>query len=176
MSEKIKLQLKAPLGELIPDREVTKAAILARITKSKYPTILVSIGDRSTERLNEFSVPHSLEIIDRIEERKSRTEIPFSASVEKILYAKNEAGTISSQALTSLASALAQIEEDPAIPIRLQIEGEEDLLTLPVLAFFPPETVILYGQPSQGLVIVHARGEPRKRAWDILAELGIHTL
>jgi GTP-dependent dephospho-CoA kinase len=170
------MQVKAPLGELIPDREVTKAAVLARIPKSKYPTILVSIGDRSTERLNEFSLPHSLEIIDRIEERKSRAEIPFSGSVEKILYAKNEAGTISSQALSALASALEQVEDDSAIPIRLEIEGEEDLLALPVIAFFPPETVVLYGQPRQGLVVVRAKGEPRKRAWDMLAELGIHSL
>jgi uncharacterized protein (UPF0218 family) len=175
--EKLRLQLKSPLGELIPDRLVSKAAILSRIpSKPKTRTIIVSIGDRSTERLVEFSIDHNLEILDQIEKRSSRSLVPFSGEVEKILFAKNEPGTISSEALTALVVSLEQIEEDPAIPIRIQIDGEEDLLTLPVLAYFPPETVVMYGQPGEGLVIVQARGEPRKRSWDILAELGIRSL
>lgn len=177
MPEKLRLQLKSPLGELIPDRLVTKAAILSRIpSKPKTRTIIVSIGDRSTERLVEFSIDHNLEILDQIEKRSSRSLVPFSGEVEKILFAKNEPGTISSEALTALVVSLGQIEEDPAIPIRIQIDGEEDLLTLPVLAYFPPETVVMYGQPGEGLVIVQAKGEPRKRSWDILAELGIRSL
>jgi GTP-dependent dephospho-CoA kinase len=175
--EVVRQRVKTPLGELIEDRFVTKEAISSRVPKkSARPTILVSVGDRSTERLVEFSIEHQLEIVDRVEKRNVRREIPFSGSVEKMLFAKNEPGTISAESLLALRTALDQIEEDPSLPIRIQIDGEEDLLTLPVLAYFPPETIVLYGQPGEGMVIVQAKGEPRMEAWDILADLGIRSL
>jgi GTP-dependent dephospho-CoA kinase len=173
--DEIRSLLKAPLGELILDRDVTKIALSSRLAAAGKDSIVVSIGDRSTERLLEYSISHNLEIVDRIEKRKIRPELPL-ASDQKLLRAKNDPGTISGEALAALSQSLGLIEKDLDAPVRIEIGGEEDLLTLPVLAFFPPETIVMYGQPNEGLVIVHARGEPRIRSWDILAELGIRSL
>ena len=40
------------------------------------------------------------------------------------------------------------------MPVRIIVQGEEDLLVLPVVLFAPANSVVLYGQPNEGLVIV----------------------
>ena len=42
------------------------------------------------------------------------------------------------------------------------VEGEEDLLTLPAIVESPDDAFVVYGQPSQGLVVVTATA-PKKR-------------
>jgi GTP-dependent dephospho-CoA kinase len=173
--ENIRADLKTPLGELIPDEKISHASILSKISRSgSEQKLVVSVGDRSTERLQEYAIPHNLEIIDHVEKRNRRGLIPFSGNLK--LSGHNEAGTISSQALALLSKSLNLIQEDSDALVRIEIMGEEDLLTLPVIAFFPPETVVAYGQPNEGIVIVMARGEPRKKSWDILAGIGIRSL
>jgi hypothetical protein len=44
----------------------------------------------------------------------------------------------------------------------LIIEGEEDLLTLPVIKFAPNDAFVVYGQPHVGLVLVKVTAEKRK--------------
>ena len=53
--------------------------------------------------------------------------------------------------------------------------GEEDLLTLPILAFFPEQTIVLYGQPNEGLVIVGAMGDAKDLARKTLSEMGVRS-
>ena len=53
------------------------------------------------------------------------------------------------------------------------VEGEEDLLTLLITAIFPINTMIFYGQPNKGLVIVKIDNYLRKYANKLLNEIGI---
>ena len=39
-------------------------------------------------------------------------------------------------------------------PIRLTVNGEEDLLVLPVCIHAPTNSIVMYGQPNKGLVLV----------------------
>jgi uncharacterized protein (UPF0218 family) len=43
------------------------------------------------------------------------------------------------------------------------VEGEEDLLVLPLMVVIPAGSVIIYGQPREGLVVVTVTEE--RRAW-----------
>ena len=53
-------------------------------------------------------------------------------------------------------------------PIRLTVNGEEDLLVLPVCIHAPENSVILYGQPNKGLVLVQITTEIRNKAQALL--------
>jgi hypothetical protein len=53
-------------------------------------------------------------------------------------------------------------------PIRLTVNGEEDLLVLPVCIHAPENSVILYGQPNKGLVLVQITAEIRNKAQALL--------
>ena len=53
-------------------------------------------------------------------------------------------------------------------PIRLTVNGEEDLLVLPVCIHAPKNSVVLYGQPNKGLVLVEITAEIRNKAQTLL--------
>jgi hypothetical protein len=52
--------------------------------------------------------------------------------------------------------------------VRIVVNGEEDLLVLPVAVYAPDNSVILYGQPNEGLVIVQVTEEVRNKASSIM--------
>jgi len=53
-------------------------------------------------------------------------------------------------------------------PVRIFVNGEEDLLVLPVCIHAPENAVVLYGQPNEGLVIVQITPEIRNRVQTLL--------
>ena len=53
-------------------------------------------------------------------------------------------------------------------PIRILVTGEEDLLVLPVCIHAPENSVVMYGQPNEGLVIVKINSEIRNKAQSLL--------
>ena len=58
-------------------------------------------------------------------------------------------------------------------PVRVIVEGEEDLLALPIFLLVPYGSIVLYGQPLKGIVIVKIDSKTRKRAKDLMESLGI---
>jgi GTP-dependent dephospho-CoA kinase len=57
--------------------------------------------------------------------------------------------------------------------VRVIVHGEEDLLTLPILILIPAGSVVLYGQPLKGIVIVNVDSKTRRTAKDLMDSLGI---
>ena len=77
--------------------------------------------------------------------------------------------------LAELNQCLNFILRNRQTTIRLVIDGEEVLLALPVIAFLPEDTVVFYGQPGEGMVVVNS-DESRQNAKRILEQLGIVSL
>lgn len=165
--------LKQPFGVLIPDSQVTREAIASKLVGRNK--IIVAVGDRTTERMRDLKVYSNLEIIDKVEKRQNRVEVIFNGPKERRLSAKNPAGTLTDDALDAVKKSLDLIKADPKKTVRIVIDGEEDLLTLTILAYYPEHTIVLYGQPDQGLVIVGAMGDARDLARKTLQEMGIRA-
>ena len=53
-------------------------------------------------------------------------------------------------------------------PIRILVDGEEDLLVLPTCILAPENYVIMYGQPNEGLVIVQITTQVREKVQKIV--------
>jgi hypothetical protein len=53
-------------------------------------------------------------------------------------------------------------------PVRIIVDGEEDLLVIPVCIYAPENSVVMYGQPNEGLVIVHITPEIQAKVQKIL--------
>jgi uncharacterized protein (UPF0218 family) len=172
ISAELREQLKHPLGRLIPDGIVRAEDLRSYFGDPQSTT--VCIGDRTTDRVHELGFSPSLEIVDSVE-RRTRREFPKLVDSDRvILHAPNPSGTISREALSALFQALSMITESKK-KARIEIDGEEDLLTLPVVAFFPDPTFALYGQPNEGLVIVSS-SDASKRSRAILGKMGINSL
>lgn len=169
-SPKLREALKFPLGILIKDEDISKDSLEPLLLGK----MIVCVGDRTTERVRELGFSPKLEIVDLVERRKPRIAPVWSGNVKDLIRVSNPAGSISSDSLASIRKALEEIQRDSARSLRLQVEGEEDLLVLPVLSLFPDDTVVLYGQPLEGLVVVSAT-DAREKALGYLQDMGISS-
>ena len=151
-------QLKTPLGILLPIGQDTKENIQKYLLDESY---IITVGDRTTEKMIEYGIIPSLQIIDGFEKRKQR-EFPKLGNASELMI-DNPAAEITLQSIEIIKKAF---EMTP--PIRLTVNGEEDLLVLPVCIHAPKNSVVLYGQPNKGLVLVKITTEIRNKAQTLL--------
>ena len=151
-------QLKIPLGILLPESQTDKINIQKHISENSY---VISVGDRTTEKMIDFGLIPSLQIIDGQEKREKREPPKLENTTELIV--ENPAAEITSQSMSVIKKAFVL---QP--PVRLFVTGEEDLLVLPVCVYAPENAVVLYGQPNEGLVIVKITSEIRNKAQTLL--------
>ena len=161
LPERLRDQLKKPFGILLPDSVATKENISKNIPKAAF---IITVGDATTDKMVEFDFNPSLQIVDSIEKRSKRN-LP-GGRVETILSCENPAGEITDESISTIRNALTLPP-----PVRIIVTGEEDLLVLPVAVYAPSNSVILYGQPNEGLVLVVMTEEVRNRARSIMSSM-----
>jgi uncharacterized protein (UPF0218 family) len=66
---------------------------------------------------------------------------------------ENPAGVITSIAYDHIRKICSKCNHGSS-PIAIVVDGEEDLLTLPVVKFAPLGSLVVYGQPCVGIVLV----------------------
>ncbi|MEW6605595.1 MAG: GTP-dependent dephospho-CoA kinase family protein [Thermoproteota archaeon] len=163
LSEKDAQLLKQPFGALIPDSQITKQKVASMLKGTKK---VITVGDATTERLVSFGMTPDIAIVDG-RERRSRRSYPPNYDAKELQCA-NSAGTISKEAVKILQDAL---KTKP--PVRVIVDGEEDLLALPLFMMSPVGSVVLYGQPLEGLVVVKITATKQKQAKDLMDRIGI---
>ena len=151
-------QLKIPLGLLLPENQTDKKNIQKYLSKNSY---IITVGDRTTKKMIEFGLIPSLQIIDGQEKREKKEPPKLANAIE--LTVQNPAAEITSQSIEMIKNALMM---QP--PVRLFVDGEEDLLVLPVCIYAPENAIVLYGQPNEGLVIVKITPEIRNKVQSLL--------
>lgn len=153
--------LKKPFGTLVIDREITKQKILSMLDNVEK---IITVGDATTERILSFGITPDIAVIDGVERRSLRDRsINYHA---KEVFCRNPAGMISEEALIVLQKAL-----EASSPIRIKVQGEEDLLALPLFAMAPKGSVVLYGQPLEGMVLVNVTEEKQNEAKDLMNKI-----
>ncbi len=151
--------MKIPLGLLLLESEVDKKNIQKHISVDSF---IITVGDRTTEKLIDFGLIPSLQIIDGQEKRIKR-EIPKSSDVSTTLTCNNPAAEITDQSIETIKKVFTS-----QTPVRITVNGEEDLLVIPVCIYAPENSVVMYGQPNEGLVIVTINQEIRNKAQKLL--------
>ena len=159
LPDNLRDQLKIPLGLLLLDKEVNKSNIQKHIAENSY---VITVGDRTTERMIDFGLFPSLQIIDGQEKRIKRN-IPKSFDVSTDLTCDNPAAEITTQSIETIKKAFTS-----QAPVRITVNGEEDLLVIPVCIYAPENSVVMYGQPNEGLVIVKITPEIRNKTQKLL--------
>lgn len=172
VSATIRNELKKPLGRLIPDAKVSRSTLISFFKDEDR--ITVCVGDRTTERVHELGFSPRLEIVDSVEKRVPRAPPTYDQKWQAISV-ENPPGAISYDALKALATCLEIMKGSRDARIRLNVIGEEDLLALPVIGFYPEQTVTFYGQPREGMVI-STGDKPRAKSRAILEQMGIFSL
>jgi len=154
LPDSLRDQMKIPLGDLIPESQVNKDIIQKTLQKNLY---LITVGDRTTEKMITYGLIPSLQIIDNYEKRVKREPTKNNITYTE-LECNNPAAEITPQSIDIIKKAFTS-----KTPVRLTVVGEEDLLVIPVCIYAPENSVVLYGQPNEGLVIVKVTPEIRNK-------------
>ncbi len=152
-------QMKIPLGILLPENKANKQNIEKYLSKNSY---IITVGDRTTEKMINFALTPSLQIIDNLEKRERR-ESPIQSNSTIELNVDNPPAEITSQSIDLIKKAFSMRP-----PVRINVTGEEDLLVLPVCIYAPKNAVVLYGQPNEGLVVVKITPEIKNKTQMLL--------
>ncbi len=158
LPDSLRDQLKIPLGILLLESQADKTNIEKYFSGNSY---VITVGDRTTEKMIGFGLIPSLQIIDGKEKRAKREPPKLANAIE--LTVDNPAAEITSQSIDIIKKAFTM---QP--PVRISVNGEEDLLVIPVCVYAPENAIILYGQPNEGLVIVKITPEIRNKTQKLL--------
>ena len=159
LPENLRDQLKNPLGNLIKDNDPNKKNVLKKIYAE---SIIITVGDRTTENMVQLGLRPQIQIIDGLEKRNQRL-VSADDAINTKLSCKNPPGEITEESMQVIQKAFSC---EP--PVRIIVHGEEDLLVIPVCIFAPENSVVMYGQPNEGLVIVHITPEIQAKVQKIL--------
>ncbi len=153
-------KLKTPFGKLIKGPPEETIPQLERMILETKPPRVVAVGDVVSRETLKAGVRVDLRIVDNRSMRKDLSASTYPASKEYSV--KNPAGLITLEAKKIIQEA---IPEERAI---IFVEGEEDLLVLPVILEVPSRSLVLYGQPHEGLVAVTVTPEKKKEVAGLL--------
>ncbi len=76
-----------------------------------------------------------------------------------VFHVKNPQGTITEEAIATILESLKNRKETQII-----VDGEEDLLTLIAVQHAPDKSLVVYGQPNEGIVVVEVTEKKKAEA------------
>jgi uncharacterized protein (UPF0218 family) len=158
------VKLKAPFGMLIRGSFAETMSKMKNIVEKEKPPKIVSVGDTVSRNLREHQINPQLSITDNRCMRKRIKPRIFTA--ENFVHVKNPQGTITEEATTAIREALKSDKH-----VHVIVDGEEDLLTLIAVLYAPERSLVVYGQPNEGIVIVKVTPEKKADAAEILKSM-----
>jgi len=139
------------------------AFIKSNIEKYKY---IVTVGDVVTLTLTIGGINPKLSIIDcKCLRRKCLTLNVLRGKFRNIIKVYNPPGRITIEAWNSIKRALK--EQDNTL---IEVQGEEDLLAIPAILEADLGSIVVYGLPLKGMVIVRVDNSVKELLRRILDE------
>ncbi len=171
LPENRRTALREPLGDVFPgsfaEKQRVVKELLNTIEKRKPPAVY-SIGDIITRSLQKAGFVPAVSVVDgksRREALKAEDVLQFESGSGEVY--PNAAGTISNRAVVQLKQLRDRYMNDRVSGI-MRVDGEEDLLALPVILIAPMGSIVLYGQYELGVVSVRVTEAVKNRVQELL--------
>jgi hypothetical protein len=84
----------------------------------------------------------------------------------KTVEVKNPPATLTKELMDMIRESLQGSER-----IKIVVDGEEDLATLPAILYAPLGSVVIYGQPNEGSVLVKVTAEKKKHIEELMKQM-----
>jgi uncharacterized protein (UPF0218 family) len=134
------------------------------IVERETPPRLVAVGDAITAHLKAHGVRVDVAIVDKkVMRRPVAAVVVDDADSVKVT---NPAGTITPQAYQAVQEVLLGSRRSSVL-----VCGEEDLLALPAIKFAPDGSLVVYGQPLVGIVVVRVTEVVKDEVDALLTEM-----
>jgi uncharacterized protein (UPF0218 family) len=163
LPDSLREQLKQPLGKLVTGSVSDCNTAIKTAMHEEVLSKLVLVGDTVSRHAVEADIHADLIIVDNKEMRRS--SIPVSLGPRKTFKLINPQGTIAGASWEVIAQAL-RIGNSAVI-----VEGEEDLLVLVAVSVAPFRSLVVYGQPSVGIVLVRVSAEKKREVVQVLEQM-----
>ncbi|MFP4050496.1 MAG: GTP-dependent dephospho-CoA kinase family protein [Thermoplasmata archaeon] len=125
---------------------------------------IIAVGDVVTDILIKQGITPDVCIYDGITRRGNYDK--KQKRPEKTLNIKNPAGMITKESWKVIQEAI-NIKE----PVSIEVDGEEDLLSLVSIALCPEGGIVIYGIPSKGMVINEVDSEIKRKALEVINKM-----
>jgi len=157
-------ELKSPLGRLVTGDPSETVEVLREYIQETKPASFAVVGDFTTKNILEAGLNPDICVVDH---RGMRVEVdPLNHGEREVFTSNNSAGTIDAESWVALGKAVSLKSMASVI-----VEGEEDLLVLPLISLMPLGSLIVYGQPREGMVLVEVTEEKKEWAEDFMARM-----
>ncbi len=132
---------------------------------------MITVGDVATETLLERNVVPSLVIIDGKVGRMPYEEARrlLTTFIYRYMKVKSGPGFIAKDAIL----LIRRWARHPRKQCAIEVDGEEDLLTLPAITEAPHGSVIYYGQPGKGLVEIEVTKDIQQQVKKLLRQFPV---
>ncbi|HIJ98621.1 TPA: DUF359 domain-containing protein, partial [archaeon] len=159
VNEEIKKYVRKPLGKIIRESQLS----------ANFKGNVICVGDKVTLTCAKLQLMPKVAIVDYKVMRKKisakdKRQLKKYGTIK--LRAKNKAGTISLEAWNKVREAL----EFTGAIVKVEIDGEEDLLTLAAILNGDVGDTVIYGQPGKGIVVVQITEKKKQEIADMLIQ------
>lgn len=159
----LRKELKKPFGVLHKSVNLIEETLQKQLSENK---LVIAIGDVTSINLVNIGIYPQICIVDSLTKRE-----PIEHNLNhtnNIKYVDNPAGALTEEFIGVCSQSIMEATNDN--PIIIQVKGEEDLAVLPCVINSPKDTLILYGQPEEGVVLVRV-DEAYDRAYNYYKQL-----
>jgi len=143
---------KEPFGELHREME----EILPLLTGATVYTV----GDVVTHNFQKAGMTPAVAVVDGYTMRSPCNKIPEISG--ECIRVRNLPGTLTKDLIAAIHHAIAHP------PVTILVEGEEDLAVIPMVIAAPVGSIVLYGQPHEGVVLRTVTPEAKAMARQFL--------
>jgi uncharacterized protein (UPF0218 family) len=158
LPEALRAELARPFGPVLQEADL--AAAVAGKT-------VVAVGDVVSLTLKRLGLAPQAFVCDFSTQRGTRDplyEHELGSWGVRVVRATNPAGLLTRAAWDAMRAAL----QGPG-PVRVEVEGEEDLLGIPAFLESPIGARVLYGMPRRGVVVVEVTAAFQAQVRELLA-------
>ena len=130
---------------------------------------LIAVGDMTAFYLLKASIVPDVVIVDN---KTKRMQIPdhvvksLDHDSYKTVEVKNPPATLTKELMDMIRESLQEADR-----IKIVVDGEEDLATLPAILYAPLGSVVVYGQPNEGSVMVKVTSEKKKHIEELMKQM-----
>lgn len=157
-------ELRKLHGELYPGDGIETAKQI--LNDLKNPSRIITVGDIVTYNILAAGLVPNISFVDDRTKRGPASDMITKGTRHsdfKTITVENPPGFITEELLNETAKAM-----DSGHLIQIYVKGEEDLAALAAIALAPLSSVIIYGLPDKGAVLVRVTEQKRKEIQSLL--------
>lgn len=149
-------------GTLLEGRPEENAATVMKFIVENNPPKIVVVGDFTLNTFLKAGLVPNLGIFDGQTKR-----IPYDFPKIEAEVVKNPAGAITDEAVAFIKHALMRRRHQK---VMMAVRGEEDLLALPAIMYAPLGSLVIYGLPDRGMLMIIADKKTKEKIVSVISQ------